>query len=109
MNDQDIFQLQLLQQNLQNIVLQKQHLQKQLAEINSALEEIVSSPSVYKIIGDIVVASEKNSLKKELEQKKEILQLRLKNFEKQEQILKEKTEETQKKVLEKVKKKNDAL
>lgn len=107
MNDADLTQLQLLQQNLQQVALQKQQFQKQLAEIDSALKELSSSPQAYKIIGSIMVASQKEELQKDLEEKKETLALRLKNFEKQEQLLKERSEELQKKVLEKLKKKNE--
>jgi len=105
MAETDINQLQLLQQNLQNILLQKQQFQKQLAEIDSALKEIETSSNTYKIIGNIMVATKKAGLQKDLKQKKEILDLRLKNFEKQEQTLKEKAEELQTKVMEQLKKK----
>jgi len=99
MTDADITQLQLLQQNLQNILMQKQQFQKQLAEIESALKETESSETTYKILGNIMVATKKEDLQKELKEKKELLDLRLKNFEKQETNLKEKTEEIQKKVM----------
>jgi len=105
MEETDITQLQLLQQNLQNILLQKQQFQKQLTEIDSALKELETSETVYKIIGNIMVASKKPDLQKDIQQKKELLDLRLKNFEKQEQTLKQKTEELQKKVMETLKKK----
>lgn len=104
MTGANITQLQLLQQNLQNILIQKQQFQKQLTEIDSALKEIKTSPTAYKIIGNIMVASKKEDLQKDLRQKKEILDLRLKNFEKQEQTLKQKTEELQQKVMEEFKK-----
>ena len=100
MDEININQLQLLQQNLQNTMLQKQQLQKQLIEIESALKGIETSTAAYKIIGNIMIASKKEDLQKDLKQKKEILDLRLKNFEKQEQTLKQKTEEIQKKVME---------
>jgi len=99
MTDADIAQLQLLQQNLQNILIQKQQFQKQLVEVNSALQETESSEITYKILGNIMVATNKDELQKELKEKKELLDLRLKNFEKQETNLKEKTEELQKKVM----------
>ena len=91
MSETDITQLQLLQQNLQNILLQKQQFQKQSAEIDSALKEIETTKASYKIIGNIMVASQKQDLQKELQQKKELLDLRLKNFEKQEGVESEPT------------------
>tara|TARA_Y100000310_G_scaffold331896_1_gene406402 strand:+ start:237 stop:551 length:315 start_codon:yes stop_codon:yes gene_type:complete len=104
MSDADITQLQLLQQNLQNILVQKQQFQKQLAELNSALKEIETSETTYKILGNIMVAAKKDNLQKELTGKKELLDLRLKNFDKQEKTLNEKTEELQKKVMAEMKK-----
>ena len=104
MTEADLTQLQLLQQNLQNIMLQKQQFQKQLTEIDSALKEVKDSSKAYKIVGNIMVASKPDELQKELQEKKEVLDLRLKNFEKQEEMLKKKAEETQKKVLEGLKK-----
>ncbi|MBR9683369.1 prefoldin subunit beta [Candidatus Woesearchaeota archaeon] len=105
MTQADFNQLQLLQQNLQNTLLQKQQFQKQSMEIDSALEELKDSSAAYKIIGNIMVASKKPDLQKDLQQKKELIDLRLKNFEKQEQMLKEKAEELQKKVMEQLKEK----
>tara|TARA_Y100000310_G_C20600692_1_gene772852 strand:+ start:462 stop:776 length:315 start_codon:yes stop_codon:yes gene_type:complete len=104
MTDADLTQLQLMQQNLQNILMQKQQFQKQLAEITSAVKEIETSETTYKILGNIMVATKKEDLQKELKEKKELLDLRLKNFEKQETTLKEKTEELQKKVMQNMKK-----
>jgi len=104
MTDADINQLQLLQQNLQNILIQKQQFQKQLAEINSAVKEIETSNTTYKILGNIMVSAKKEDLQKELKEKQELLGLRLKNFEKQEINIKEKTEELQKKVMADMKK-----
>ncbi len=104
MTDADLTQLQLLQQNLQNILVQKQQFQKQLTEISSALKEIETSETTYKILGNIMVSSKKEELQKELKEKEELLNLRIKNFEKQETTLKEKTEELQKKVMESMKK-----
>lgn len=103
MSENDINQLQFLQQNLQNIILQKQQFQKQLTEMDSALKEIEDSENVYKILGNLMVASKKSEVKKDLQEKKELFGLRVKNFEKQEKTMKEKTEEIQKKFLEKVK------
>ncbi len=105
MSETDINQLQLLQQNLQNILLQKQQLQKQLSEIDSALESMKDSTSTYKIVGNIMVASKKTDLQKDLQQKKETFYLRIKNFEKQEQTLKQKLGEFQQKVMQQIKKK----
>lgn len=105
MTETPLAQLQLLQQNLQHLFLQRQQFQKQLVEIDSALGELETSPQAYKIIGNLMVASKKPDLEKELQEKKELLSLRIKNFEKQEQNLTQKIEEIQQKVLDALKKK----
>ncbi len=90
-----INQLQLIQQNLQNISLQKQQFESQLTEIESALSELATSEKSYKILGKIMLLTPKDQLTTELSNKKEILQLRLKNFEKQEILLKKNLESLQ--------------
>ena len=100
-----IAQLQLLEQNVNTLMLQRQAFQGQLLEIENALKESEkSSGSTYRIIGNIMVASTKEEIKKDLESKKEMLELRIKNFEKQEIKLKEKAEELQSSVLKELKK-----
>lgn len=101
-----IGQLQLLQQNMQNILLQKQQLQNQLAEIDSAMENVEGAEKAYKIVGHIMIASPREKLSQELEEKKEILSLRLKNYMAQEEKLKKSMEELQKEVVGELKKKN---
>jgi prefoldin beta subunit len=96
--------LQLLDQNVQQLVAQKQQFQTQLYELESALKEIAHAPQAYKIIGNIMVASDKDTLKKELEQKKELVELRVKTFEKQEAQLREKLKILQDEVMKQMKK-----
>ena len=94
-----INQLQLLQQNLQNIAVQKQQYENQLIELDSALTELSTTHKAYKIVGKLMFASSTEKLKKELEEKKEVAQLRLNNFTKQEDKLKQSLEETQQEVM----------
>lgn len=94
-----IGQLQLLEQNIQNFALQKQQFQSQLFEFESAIKELESTDAAYKIVGNIMIHSKKDTLKKELEQKKEIAELRIKNLEKQEKQLREKAQKLQDEVL----------
>lgn len=79
-----IREMQMIEQSLQNVLIQKQSFQAQLIELESALEELEKSSEHYKIVGSIMVKSEKESLKKDLNSKKEMLELRIKNLEKQE-------------------------
>jgi prefoldin beta subunit len=86
-----IQELQILEQSLQNFLIQKQAFQFEENEIISASEELKSSSDdVYKIVGQIMIKSNKQDLEKELKSKKELIQLRLKNIEKQENMLREK-------------------
>ena len=97
-------QLQMLEQNLQSFLLQKRNFQTQLIEIESALSEIENTSAAYKIVGNIMVASDKEALKKDLEQKKEMFDLKIKTLEKQEEKLKEKVTSAQKDVMKDMKK-----
>lgn len=100
-----INQLQLFQQNLQNIVQQKQMLEAQMMEIDSALEELKTTPKSYKILGKVMVAVSSEKLSTELQHKKEVLQLRVTTFEKQEMMLTQNIEKVQQEVASELKKK----
>ena len=99
MTSEKVSRLQLTQQNLQSVAAQKQQLESQLAELDSAIKEIVSAKESFKIIAKIMVAKPKDLLQEELEQKKEIIALRLKNFTRQEQLLTKTIEELQQEVM----------
>lgn len=99
-----IAQLQMLEQNIQNFLMQKQTFQSQLMEVDNASEEIEKAQGkTYKIIGSIMIAEDKESLKKDLDSKKEFLSLKIKAVEKQENQLKEKAAKLQSEVLEHLK------
>jgi prefoldin beta subunit len=108
MTSEKVGQLQLTQQNLQSIISQKQHLEAQVNELNSALNEIGDSQNTFKIMGKVMVSTPKDKLKKELEEKKELVGVRLKNFTQQEEKLTQSIETLQKEVMEEMKgKKNE--
>ena len=89
-------QLQLLQKNMENLLQQKQQLEVQHLELDAALQEITSAEKSYKQIGKILVAVSREQLQKELQEKKEVADLHLKNILKQEENLRKKMEEVQK-------------
>lgn len=95
--------LQLVQKNLQNILLQKQQMEFQLMELNSALTELQSTDKAYKIVGKIMVASPRDLLQKDLEEKKDIIEIRIRNFTTQEDKLKNSLDQLQQEVLEEMK------
>ncbi|MBI2665736.1 prefoldin subunit beta [Candidatus Woesearchaeota archaeon] len=98
-------QLQLLQHNIQNLLMQKQQVESNLLELDSALTELQTANNAYKIVGRIMVAASKNDLQKDVQEKKEVAQVRLNSLEKQEELLKKKFEEAQKEVMKELKKK----
>ncbi|MBN2203149.1 MAG: prefoldin subunit beta [Candidatus Aenigmarchaeota archaeon] len=98
---QQIFmELQAYQQQMQNVMMQKESLNIQNMEIDKALSELgkVKDEDVFKAVGPILIKSEKGKLTKELEEKKETIDLRLKSLHKQETRMKERMEESQKKL-----------
>ncbi len=104
--EEKIEELQILERNLQNTLLQKQTFQTQLLEIKNALEELEKSKKeTYKIIGTIMIASDASELKKDLKSKKEIIDLRVKNLEKQEEQIREKASKMQLEVMNALKEK----
>ena len=101
---ENISKLQIIEQNVQTLLMQKQQFQAQMFEVESALKEIEKTSEAFKIIGNVMIKSEKAALKTELDKKKEIIDLRLKNIDKQEKQLREKGESLQKEVMSKIKK-----
>jgi len=99
-NKKKIEELQIIEQNLQNLILQKQNFQVRLMENENALRELKdNTKQSYKIIGSIMVAEDNDKLIKELNEEKDILNLRIKNIEKQENIIREKANKIQEEVM----------
>ena len=94
-----IQELQILEQNLQNLSMQKQTFQIELAEVMNALSDLKKSgEEVYKIVGGLMVRSSKANLTSDLEEKKKIFEIRIFSIEKQEKILDEKSEKLKKEI-----------
>lgn len=103
-----IQELQILEQNLQNLLMQKQTFQIELTEIENALSDLKKSgDEVYKIVGGLMVRSNKLSLTADLEEKKKIISLRVSSIEKQEKILDERAEKFKKEINEIISSKKD--
>ncbi len=85
---QQILRLQQLQQTLEIVVSEKQRIEAELVEINNAIEELGKTSEdsiVYKIVGRILIKTNKENLKNELMEKKEVMETRSKVLEKQEE------------------------
>ncbi len=105
MKDQEkgMQELQLIEQNLSNLLMQKQNFQSRLLENENALNELsLTKKQPYKILGNIMVSVNKEELEKEINSEKEIFELRIKNIEKQENKLKEKAQDLQKELLKEI-------
>ena len=102
--EQKISQLQMFEQSLSSFLGQKQQFQMQLSEVESALAELENTKKAYKIIGNIMVESEKSELKADIESKKEMLELRIRTMEKQETQVREKASKLQEEIMHNMKK-----
>ena len=92
-----LIELQTFQQQTQTVLIQKESLNIQNMEIDRALEELkkTTNEDAYKAVGPILVKSTKKDLEKDLIERKETIDLRLKSLQKQEDRLKEKMKQTQ--------------
>ncbi len=94
--------MQILEQSLQNILLQKQAFQMELSETKTALDSVKDSgDEVFKIIGQLMIKSKKEAILDDLSNKKKLLDLRLKNLEKQEDSLTKQLEDLREEILNK--------
>lgn len=95
-DQQQLFnQLQTYQQQMQMILSQREALGIELRDINNALDELKNTDEnkVFKVYGNIIIKKSKEKIEKELSERKEIIEIRLKALEKQEQSLKKKFDE----------------
>ncbi len=96
-----IAQLQQLQQQLQMVVTQKVQLENSLKETENAIQEVekVSDDTpIFKTVGTILVKTSKEDVLKELKEKKDTFEIRIKTLERQEEKLKERLQDLQKKI-----------
>jgi prefoldin beta subunit len=95
-----IQQFQHLQQQIQVLSSQKFQLEAQLRETERALEELTKlsgETPIYKSVGSLLVrAEDKEGVEKELNEKKETIDIRIKAMDRQEKQLIEKYQELQK-------------
>ena len=96
-------QAQLYQQQMQNIVMQKEALKLQVQEIDTAREEVSkSSGPIYKITGPVLLKTTAADAEKEMKEKRELIDLRLRTLEKGEKKVQEKIEEIRTKITQNV-------
>ncbi|NIO20183.1 MAG: prefoldin subunit beta [Candidatus Aenigmarchaeota archaeon] len=101
-SEQLLAQAQIYQQQIQAILTQKGVFNLEINEIKKALEELekTKETTAYKISGPILIKSNVKALKKDLKDKLDFLNLKIKNVEKQETMLKGKIDELREKLSE---------
>ncbi len=96
---QKFHELQVLENNIQNLLIQKQTSSMEFGEASNALDEVRKSKNtIYKMIGSIMVVVDKESTIKELEEKKKILELRAESVSKQEKTFETKAHNLQQEI-----------
>lgn len=88
MDKENFQESQLLEQNLHSLILQKQSFEIELAEVESSLKELeTSGDEVFKIIGQLMLKTDKQRIKNELSHKKEFLISNKEKLKYQEEVL----------------------
>ena len=85
-----LLRLQQLQQTLQSILMQKQQAELEVTEIEQAsseLQKLADTAVIYKSVGSLLVKSEKNKVTSDLNERKELLNMRTSVLSKQEERL----------------------
>ncbi|MEN9626433.1 MAG: hypothetical protein RL557_761 [archaeon] len=99
-----IKELHMFEQNVNNLLMQKQAFQIELTETENALTEISKTEDeVFKVVGNIMVKSDKKKIEEDLKKRKDIILLRIKSIETQEAHYKKQADELKKAVLKKLK------
>lgn len=93
-----IQKLQLLEENMHALLAQKQKVQAELMELESA-EAALNGETAFKIIGNIMVEQPVADVKKELDDRLARFKVRLASLEKQEASLKGKAEALQQEIM----------
>jgi prefoldin beta subunit len=98
---QRLLRLQQLQQTLQGVLTQKQQLELELNEVEQALselEKLTDAAVIYKSIGSLLVKSKRNKVTTELNERKELLNMRINVLGKQEERLRTQVKDLQEKL-----------
>jgi len=85
-----LLRLQQLQQTLQSILVQKQNVELELTEIEQStneLQKLAEDATIYKAVGSLLVKSEKAKVTSDLNDRKELLNVRVNVLGKQEERL----------------------
>jgi len=98
---QRLLRLQQLQQTLQAVLTQKQQLELEFTEVEQALselEKLTDSATIYKSIGSLLVKAKKGKVTTELNERKDLLNMRINVLGKQEERLRTQVKDLQTKL-----------
>lgn len=97
-----VAQFNILQQQLQNVLIQKESLRLNVMEIGRALEELDkgNDKNAYKITGPIMISKPAEELKKDLRDTEEALKVRIESLGRTEKHLTDNLKELQEKLKE---------
>lgn len=98
---QRLLRLQQLQQTLQAVLTQKQQLELELNEVEQALnelEKLTDKTVIYKSIGSLLVKSKRNKVTTELNERKDLINMRIGVLGKQEERLRTQVKDLQTKL-----------
>lgn len=97
--NEKIQELQILENNLQNFLSQRQNFQMELNEVENALQELKDyKDEIYKLVSGMLIKTEKEKVLAELKEKKKILQTKIEAVEKQEKLIEKRSEELKKEI-----------
>lgn len=97
----ELLRLQQMQETLQATLIQKQQLEVRLREMEMALKELEKvgkGTAVFKSVGSILVRRDMASIKKELDEEQDIINIRIKALARQEERSRERLQGLQKRV-----------
>ncbi|MEM2904868.1 MAG: prefoldin subunit beta [Candidatus Bathyarchaeia archaeon] len=102
---EQIARFQQLQETLQAIVVQKQQLELELMGVDRAiaeLQKLTDDATVYKSVGSLLLKSNRQALLTELNERRELLNMRVSVLGKQEERARERAKEAQQKLQERL-------
>uniref|UniRef100_A0A7C5YZZ4 Prefoldin subunit beta n=1 Tax=Ignisphaera aggregans TaxID=334771 RepID=A0A7C5YZZ4_9CREN len=95
---QQVIKYQQLQSQLNQVLAERSVLEQELKEVNRALEILKGVPEnidIYRSAGHLLIKVNKNDAEKELTERKELLELRLKTLSRQESLIRQQLAEVQ--------------
>lgn len=98
---QQAIRFQQIQVQLNQLIAEKSILEQELREINRALEVLKNVPDnteIYRAAGHLLIKINKEVAEKELSERKELIELRIKTLDRQESLLRQQLSEIQNKL-----------